>query len=133
MAARTEDDVRDDVKVLVVEDETLVGMDLVIMLEEWGYAAEGPLKSVSRALNVLQKSVPDVAILDINLGNGETSFPIAAKLSEMNVPFLFLTGYDQSRFHASEEWLDAPHLRKPLEEPALRDVLSKIAPKPRER
>lgn len=118
------------VKVLVVEDETIVGMDLVMLLEEWGYAAKGPLKNVPKALKLLESFAPDVAILDVNLGEGTTSAPIAERLAEMKVPFLFLTGYDETRYVSGGTHIDAPHLRKPLDDHELRNALADLAPQP---
>ncbi len=118
-------------KVLVVEDEVLIGMDLVMLLEEWGYTADGPVKSVQSALESVKAAPPDLAILDVNLGDGRTSIPIAARLAEMNIPFVFLTGYDPSRYDDVSTAPNAPHLRKPLDQQALRDLISEITRRPR--
>lgn len=128
MASTDGDGTRSGVSVLVVEDETLVGMDLVMLLEEWGYTALGPIKSVEEALREVERSAPDVAILDVNLGKGRTSLPIADRLAKLSIPFMFLTGYDPSRYETSDAAnYGAPHLRKPVSERALRNALSEMA------
>jgi ActR/RegA family two-component response regulator len=80
-------------RVLVVEDDYLVAMDLVRALERAGAQVIGPAPGVDSALSALADTVPDAAILDINLG-GEMAFPVADALLERGVPFVFATGYD---------------------------------------
>lgn len=114
-------------KVLVVEDELLIGMDLVAMLEEWGYAASGPHQSAEAASEAIEDEVPDLAILDVNLGQGKTSMPVAERLKAAGTPFLFLSGYERSRYDRERTLAEAPHLRKPVTERALRGILAEIA------
>jgi ActR/RegA family two-component response regulator len=80
-------------RVLVVEDDYLVAMDIARALERAGAEVIGPAPGVEAALDVLQRTVPDGAILDINLG-GEMAFPVADALAALGVPFIFATGYD---------------------------------------
>src|SRR6516165_7818743 len=80
-------------RVLVVEDDYLVAMDIVRALERAGAEVIGPAPAIEAALDVLEQTVPDGAILDINLG-GEMAFPVADALLARGVPFVFATGYD---------------------------------------
>ena len=77
-------------KVLVVEDDYLVGADLAGMLERAGAEVIGPATSIREALDALG-ALPDVATLDVQLG-AETSFPIADELAKRGIPFIFATG-----------------------------------------
>jgi DNA-binding NtrC family response regulator len=110
-------------RILVVEDEMLVGMDLAMMLEDWGYHPDGPHASVRDSLSAIRESRPDAAILDMNLGRGETSMPVAEALQEQGIPFVFLTGY--TRFDAAGNPLAETvlRMRKPVAEGELRAVL----------
>ncbi|MGZ9810487.1 response regulator [Pseudoroseicyclus sp. H15] len=109
-----------------MEDEILIGMDLVMTLEEWGYVADGPHANPSDAIGAIESFAPDVAILDVNLGNGATSMPIAEKLQERGTPYLFVTGYNSARYAASSSIEAAPNLRKPVNEAQLRAKLKEI-------
>jgi ActR/RegA family two-component response regulator len=80
-------------RVLVVEDDYLVAMDIARALERAGAEVIGPAPAVAAALDALERTVPDGAILDINLG-GEMAFPVADALIALGVPFIFATGYD---------------------------------------
>ena len=78
--------------VLIVEDDAFIALDIEDVLREAGFLVTGPAATVQEALTLLQGSeCPDVALLDYNLGD-ETSIPVAHKLEEMGIPFLFLSG-----------------------------------------
>ncbi len=114
-------------KILVVEDEVLVGMDLVMLLEDWGYRADGPHASVDEALRAVEDFDPDLVILDMNLGGGATSLPVAEALQARKTPYIFLTGY--TRLDASGAPLNdsAPILKKPVSEDQLKSLLSELS------
>ncbi len=95
-------------------------------LEEWGYVADGPHSTPSEAIGAIDVFQPDIAILDVNLGNGATSLSIAERLSEAGTPYLFLTGYNSSRYADQERFQQAPNLRKPVSEVQLRQTLAKL-------
>lgn len=79
-------------RVLLVEDEMLVCMDIEDMLEEFGCKVVGPAARVSEALAILDSEPVDIALLDVNLGR-EKSYPIADRLTQDGTPFLLSTGY----------------------------------------
>lgn len=78
--------------VLVVEDQLLIALDLETLLLEQGAAAVQLCGSVDDALRSIRLDRPDVAILDVNLGD-TTSFPVAAELQRLGIPLIFATGY----------------------------------------
>jgi DNA-binding response OmpR family regulator len=54
----------------------------------------GPVGRVEAATRRIADRPPDLAILDVKLGDGETVFPLADALAALRVPFVFLTGYE---------------------------------------
>lgn len=78
--------------VLILEDEAIIGLDLADGLSAAGYAVAGPFADAGTALERLNEARPDAAVLDIDLGGGRTSLPVAERLAELGIPFLFLTG-----------------------------------------
>jgi CheY-like chemotaxis protein len=80
-------------RVLVVEDEYLVAMDMSAWLEAAGAYVVGPASNVNAALDVLERTELDCAILDVNL-RGEMAYPVADALAARGIPFVFTTGYD---------------------------------------
>jgi DNA-binding response OmpR family regulator len=98
------------VRVLVVEDEFMIGLDISEQLAEAGFEIVGPAPSVAKALRLVAEPGCDVAVLDVNLGS-ETSEPIARKLRASGKPFVVLTGYSTDN---QRPWFhDATILTKP--------------------
>ena len=104
----------------------LVGMDLAMLLEDWSYSPDGPHASVEQSLSAIAECKPDAAILDMNLGEGETSLPVAEELARQEVPFVFLTGY--TRFDAEGNPLmdTTPRLKKPVVEAELKAMIDDL-------
>ncbi len=80
----------DDCKILLVEDEALVALDISLTLEDEGAAVTGPFATVETALPACGTAL-DAAVLDVDLC-GSKSFPIADRLVAAGVPFMFHTG-----------------------------------------
>lgn len=78
--------------ILVVEDETLVGLGLASMLENAGFDVIGPVGDLQTAMAMLDINDCTLAILDINLAHGETSAPLAERLKRSGIPFLVTSG-----------------------------------------
>ena len=106
-------------RVLIVEDSYLVAASIKSMLTEMGCQVIGPAPSVREALRLVGDTPCDAAILDINLGNGETAEPVAHALVERKLPFFFVTGYTSPRL-LSPEFVARPRLMKPLDRRALK-------------
>jgi PAS domain S-box-containing protein len=99
-------------RVLVVEDETLIAMDLCKALKFRGWEIAGPAPSIAAALRLLSEGpLPDAAVLDVNL-NGMPVYPLAERLQALGVPLVFCTGYEQ--LDESGRYHDCPIIRKPM-------------------
>lgn len=109
-------------KVLVVEDEFVIALDLAQQLKESGFVIIGPASNASKALSLIDLDLPDFALLDVNLGSGKTSYEIARRLIDCSVPFVFLSGYTTAE--VAREFVNVPVLAKPC---PVDDVLGLIA------
>ena len=83
-------------RLLVVEDEALVAMLIEDILLDLDCVVIGPVGTVAQALALLHHEEIDGALLDVNLGGGERSYPVADALAARNVPFVFVTGYGEA-------------------------------------
>lgn len=83
-----------DQRVLVVEDEALVAMELTQILTAAGAQVIGPVGDVDHALALVEAGGIDRALLDINLA-GRMVTPVAKALSRKSIPFIYLTGYQE--------------------------------------
>jgi DNA-binding response OmpR family regulator len=97
--------------VLLVEDETLVGLTLAIDLEEVGYEVIGPFVSCAEASTWLAEATPDLAVLDIALKDGDCR-PLARELRRRGVPFVLYTVLRRAR-NMHPEFEGAPWIEKP--------------------
>lgn len=97
--------------VFLLEDEAMICFDLTMALEAAG-AEVVAARNVTRALSLLEKTRPDAAVLDVNLGHGKTCEPVAAKLGALGVPFLLHSG-DLHRHGELVETIGATVIAKP--------------------
>ena len=102
--------------IMLVEDEALVAMAVNDLMTDFGFSVVGPFGRVSEAIAAFKKGGIDAAILDINLG-GELVYPLAEKLIEAKVPFIFVTGYGPESIDS--RFAGVPVLQKPVERDAL--------------
>lgn len=111
-------------RLLLVEDHMLIAMDVEASLQDQGLTEITTTASASEALEKLLRSTPDVAVLDVNLGD-ETSIPVAEELTRRGIPFVFATGYgDGSMIPAA--FAHVPVVRKPYEMTELLDAISSV-------
>lgn len=111
--------------VMVVEDEAIVSFMIEDMLLDHGCAAVWHASNVREALTMLGARRPDMAVLDVNLG-GELVFPVAQKLEEAQIPFVFATGYGRNGI--LRDWAHRPIIHKPYDGNTLARALSALLP-----
>ncbi len=102
--------------VLVVEDYGPIALEFDDAVRRNGGRVLGPVARISEALALLETTRCDGALLDIQLGHGETVYPVAERLYAKGIPFAFVTGWDED---FGEPYGDAPVLRKPFGEAEL--------------
>src|SRR5205085_11168424 len=104
-------------RILIVEDEMLVAMNIEDMLLDLGHEVAGLASRLAPALQLAAEAEFDAAMLDVNLA-GERSFPVAELLEGRGIPYLFATGYGIAGIE--ERYRHAPVLQKPFRAADLR-------------
>jgi DNA-binding response OmpR family regulator len=84
-----------DRRVLVVEDEYIIALNIASELVDRGAVVIGPVGIVESALDAIKNTYLDAAILDLDL-RGRKVFPVADALADRHVPFIFATGCEIS-------------------------------------
>ncbi len=107
---------------LLAEDNMIIALDAEDALHDIGIGQVISVSSVEDGLRYLDKSRPEAAVLDFNLGS-ETSIGLAEKLSELNVPFFFATGYGEM-LKLPTEFASHPVVKKPYNADSLRSALA---------
>ncbi len=97
--------------VLLVEDQFVIALNAEQLLRESGASEVLIAATTTEAERILARLTPDVAVLDVNLGR-TTSLSVAERLRELGVPFVFATGYGDSRM-IPQKFHDVPVVRKP--------------------
>jgi two-component sensor histidine kinase len=109
-------------RILVIEDEALVALQLQADLESAGHQVVGPARSLQAGMTLAEREEIDVALIDVSLGR-ETSAPIADRLLARNVPFAFVTGYSDTAM-LPEHLRMMPRLIKPSALPDVQRILA---------
>ena len=82
-------------KILIVEDEQLVALDLAAMLTDLGYEVAGHAASADFAVSLASTLRPSLVLMDINLGAVVDGIHAAARIKqECDIPVVFVTAYD---------------------------------------
>ena len=110
-------------RVLVVEDSWQVSTGLKHLLESWGASVVGPVPTTADAIRVISNTVPDVALVDINLRGGERSYDLIDELYKRNIRIVVLTGYADVPLANGKA---VAILQKPVKEEALITSLQKL-------
>lgn len=93
--------VRDQVCVLVVEDDILIGLGLSMALNIAGYRVLGPVASVNRVLALCAKESPEIALVDVDLHGKPDGIDLARTLAERHgTTVIFLTGRPEQTWRA---------------------------------
>lgn len=111
-------------RILVLEDEVFVALDLEDELRAQGHDVVGPASTLAEAHELAEATELDFALLDVNI-RGEMPSALADLLRRRNVPFAYVSGYDEAYIKVNLP--SAPMLGKPLQKKALNALLQQVA------
>jgi two-component system, response regulator PdtaR len=106
----------DALKILIVEDESIVALDLSIQLEKEGYAIAGIADNSDDAQLLFRNENPDLVLMDINIKGKLDGIETAKALKKIiEVPIIFLTAFSQNEYvNRAKEVNPAAYLVKPF-------------------
>ena len=113
-------------RVLIVEDEYLVAMDVETSLQSMGVETIDIATTLLQAKESLLREKPDCVLLDVSLSDG-TSYELARHLREYSIPFGFVSGYSDT-LEFPDDLRDVALLVKPFDERAMLQFLAKVFP-----
>src|SRR5215467_7038036 len=111
-------------RILIVEDESILAMDLENRLQREGCDVIGLASGEAKAFKLLEQDRPDAVVLDLNL-NGKLATGLADALVARQIPFVIVTGYGKRQFDAPA-LQEAPRLHKPVKTEELVRALSDL-------
>jgi len=117
---------REELKILVVEDDPIIATDIKSLLRSEGFSVVGTAKNALRAYEMLKSSQPNFAILDIFLGTGPSGINIAEAIhGHYHIPYIFLTSFaDEETLAAAQEQGPYGYLVKPFQDKSLITTIS---------
>src|SRR3954452_20918540 len=98
-------------RILVVEDEALIGLTLAGLLVDEGFWVIGPVGSLPEGLFALDHASPDAVVLDLTLRDGMCA-TLVREIHARNIPFVVFSGYPPQDF-GLPELRDVPWIEKP--------------------
>ena len=106
-------------RLLLIEDEALVGLMMKDTLIGLGFQVVGPFCKLVDAIEALNKETFEAAVLDINL-RGEMTYSLADEIAARGIPFVFVTGYASEAIDA--RFANVPVLQKPIDRNAFQRI-----------
>ncbi len=112
----------DSKKVLIVEDEALIAMDLEMIVESMGYNIVGSSDNAIAALDLIANRDPDIILLDINIKGDKDGIELAEIIRDkVKKPFIFITSYaDKATLDRAKHTLPYGYILKPFSEKELK-------------
>jgi diguanylate cyclase (GGDEF)-like protein len=112
-------------RILVVEDEALVGEELRQRLTHLGLAVDGPVRSGTEAIRLVKASTPDLVLMDIRLAGAMDGIHAAGSIRSMcDVPIVFLTAFsDDVTIERARQTDPFGYLPKPVSEQQLKTTI----------
>ncbi|KAA1247718.1 LytTR family DNA-binding domain-containing protein [Aquimarina sp. RZ0] len=103
-------------KVLIVEDEFSIGLDIKISLEKLGFVVVGVASNYEEAIKYATEAMPDVVIMDVNISGDKNGIVAAEEIyGKYKIPIVFLTAYgDDNTFKEALESKPFGFLLKPF-------------------
>ncbi|MEO0472736.1 MAG: response regulator transcription factor [Bacteroidota bacterium] len=113
------------IRILIVEDDIFIAQDIQDCLERMDYVIAGVAYQREDAIHFLREKTPDLALLDVNLGNNQDGILIGKQIhEEFDVPFIYLTSYaNKAVLDAAKETHPMGYIVKPFNE---KDLYSSI-------
>lgn len=101
-------------KILIVEDELIIALDLKHCFLNAGFKNVKTAASGETAIDIASKVKPDVALLDINLAGEMDGLETAKFFEEENIPVVFITAQNDPLTIAAIKATGKPYLIKPV-------------------
>lgn len=108
----------DSIKILIVEDEMIIGAKISMQLSNLGYQVTGLLPRGEDALVHVQESKPDLVLMDINLKGSMDGIETATRLQQLvQVPIIYLTASaDEPTFNRAKATKPYAFISKPYKQ-----------------
>ena len=113
-------------RILVVEDEVIIAMDIAMQLRELGYEPIGHATQGEQAIEMTKQLEPDLVLMDVHLGSSMDGITAAAAIrAQSGTGIVFLSAFDTSANRARAEAVrPVGYITKPFDTEELRAVIA---------
>jgi CheY-like chemotaxis protein len=113
-------------RILIIEDEPLIAMDLESLVERLGHEVVGNARTHREAVDLFKKSKPGLVLADIHLADGSSGLDAVNEiLKDFTVPVVFITAYPE-RLLTGQKPEPAFLINKPYDESAVKAIISQV-------
>ncbi len=125
---KSESDMKEKIKILIVEDEVMIAECLKMQLEDENYKVYDYLTTGEEAIEFVQNTKPDLILMDINLVGEIDGIEAAEKIKEKSkIPIIFMTGYEETEiYERAQKTKPVAYLTKPVEIWNLKPIFESI-------
>ena len=122
------DNISKSLRVLIVEDEFFIALDIQAILEADGHSVLGVATSAEEAVQAAQTLLPDVVLMDVRLAQGSDGVEAAQEIrARFNIRSLFVTANVDAQTRLRAASADPlGFLEKPVTPPGLRQALALV-------
>jgi DNA-binding response OmpR family regulator len=110
-------------RVLIVEDEAMIAGLIQSILSAAGWSVVGPVATLERALETIERERLDAALLDIRI-NGHDAYAMADVLTGRRIPFIFVSGFTRKQMPPG--YRDCAYIAKPFTPDAILALLEEV-------
>jgi len=116
----------DQIKIVIVEDESIVALDIKKSLRKLGYTVTGRAKSGSEAIKKVEETCPDLVLMDVGIKGDMDGIETAKRIqAEFNIPIIYLTAHsDEATLKRAKLTKPAGYLIKPFEDRELHSTIT---------
>lgn len=113
------------VKILAVEDDAIYAESLEMLIDELGYELTGIADNAADTLALLNKAIPDIILMDIEINDSMTGVELAARLKhKCNAPVIFVTSHtDKETFNKAKLTFPEAYIIKPYTKESLQAAI----------
>ncbi|MFW5784336.1 MAG: response regulator, partial [Spirochaetota bacterium] len=112
-------------RILIVEDERIIALDLKRRLERFGYHVVGTASEADEAIELARRELPDLVLMDIMLSGGSDGIAAATEIrKQLRIPVVFLTAYaDDTTIQRAKIAEPVGYVLKPFKERELHTTI----------
>ena len=115
---------QDPIKILIVEDEMSIALELEMIIDELGYQLIGVVDNAEETIVIASEKSPDLILMDIGIKGEYTGLEVAEKINHLPIAILFITSYhSQEMFQRAKATNFTGYLTKPISKFSLQGAI----------